>query len=111
MQEAEGPIDTGGEVMAAGLSLHPEDDPSIPTPQPDVSIFGMLGKVSYAYIYLYRTMYTYMNMSSLYPPLVSISPCLKMYSYIGLYAFLFVCISFLINKARYMLIIARNTST
>jgi hypothetical protein len=47
--------------MAAGLALHPEDDPSIPSPQPDVSIFGMLGKVHNVYICIRVYIHVYLH--------------------------------------------------
>jgi hypothetical protein len=74
--------------MAAGLSLHPEDDPSIPSPQPDVSIFGILGKVSYTHIYI-EVYIRYMKVSPLYFPLVSISACLE---FINLFVNVFICV-------------------
>ena len=38
--------DLGGEVDQAKSSLNPSEDPDVPTPLPDVIIFGRLGKVS-----------------------------------------------------------------
>ena len=50
--------DQGGEVEEAKASLHPSEDPDVPTPSPDVIIFGRLGKVMSRYVVFFIVFYS-----------------------------------------------------
>lgn len=50
--------DQGGEVEEAKSSLHPSEDPDVPTPSPDVIIFGRLGKVISCYFVSFILFYS-----------------------------------------------------
>jgi hypothetical protein len=45
-EEEEEGMDLTREIERAGLSLDPEEDPTIPVPPPDACVYGRLGKVS-----------------------------------------------------------------